>query len=574
MICGGTGRVLHMLRRWRDGTSGNVAVMSAFVFPVCLVMAAYGVDKGALYFERRELQAATDVAAIVAAANIGMADEAARRALGDNGITLAAMGSGEGLESGEIGRAAEISVVTGNYVADRSLPRDARFRASGSPQNAAMVTVRRRGSLYFAASFSEAPIMQTTAVAQSQAEAAFSVGSRLASLNGGIVNQVLGGLTGSTLSLDLMDYEALIDAKVNAFQFLDQLATQLDLTAATYDDVLKANASIGDIAFALSKGVDSGMAAMALHELEKATRESDLSVPLAKLFDLGDAGRLTVGQSAAAFDATLQAFDIVGAAIAVADGKHQAVVDLGASLPGLASATVTLSIGEPPQNSAWFAVGSQGAMVHTAQTRLKAVVKAGGSGVLAGTTVALPVYLELASASAELTGVSCPSGQPSSAVVTLGVTPAAAEAWIGDVDQRDMDDFSRHAKVGSATLIGTPLIKATGFAHAAMSNLHPATVTFEAGDIGRATPKSVATEDFTGSLTATLIGELDLKVTTGGLALGTPAAVTSAIASLLSSVAPAVDGVLASSLGALGLKIGEADVWVNGVRCQRAVLVQ
>ena len=56
--------------------------------------------------------------AIVAAANIGMADEAARRALGDNGITLAAMGSGEGLESGEIGRAAEISVVTGNYVAD------------------------------------------------------------------------------------------------------------------------------------------------------------------------------------------------------------------------------------------------------------------------------------------------------------------------------------------------------------------------------------------------------------------------------------------------------------------------
>lgn len=107
MICGGTGRVLHMLRRWRDGTSGNVAVMSAFVFPVCLVMAAYGVDKGALYFERRELQAATDVAAIVAAANIGMADEAARRALGDNGITLAAMGSGEGLESGEIGRAAD-----------------------------------------------------------------------------------------------------------------------------------------------------------------------------------------------------------------------------------------------------------------------------------------------------------------------------------------------------------------------------------------------------------------------------------------------------------------------------------
>ena len=68
--------------------------------------------------------------------------------------------------------------------------------------------------------------------------ATFAIGSRLVSLNGGLLNAILGRMLGTTLSLSAMDYQALIDAHIDAFDFLNALATRLDLTGVTYDSVL------------------------------------------------------------------------------------------------------------------------------------------------------------------------------------------------------------------------------------------------------------------------------------------------------------------------------------------------
>ncbi|MEO9614957.1 MAG: hypothetical protein ABJG86_01225 [Nitratireductor sp.] len=58
-----------------------------------------------------------------------------------------------------------------------------------------------------------------------------------------------------------------------------------------------------------------------------------------------------------------------------------------------------------------------------------------------------------------------------------------------------------------------------------------------------------------------------------GLGLGV-GAVTSTLGSILGTVTPAIDNLLADLLGVLGVRLGEADVKVSGVRCARSVLVQ
>lgn len=88
-------------------------------------------------------------------------------------------------------------------------------------------------------------------------------------------------------------------------------------------------------------------------------------------------------------------------------------------------------------------------------------------------------------------------------------------------------------------------------------------------------PKNVKTSDFMQSLTASLLGNLALNVNASGLLTLTPSAVLIAlIRSILSSAAPAIDGALNNVLKTLGIGLGEADVWVNGVRCDGAALVR
>src|SRR5690606_5256161 len=99
----------------------------------------------------------------------------------------------------------------GRYEPNPDLPPDARFVVGGQPANAVKVTFRKKGTRYFASRLIPEPTIATTAIANSPAEAAFSVGSRLVGMNGGIVNALLGKLLGANIALSVMDYDALLD---------------------------------------------------------------------------------------------------------------------------------------------------------------------------------------------------------------------------------------------------------------------------------------------------------------------------------------------------------------------------
>lgn len=389
----------NLIGRLLRDRRANFAVMTALSAPFAIALSAVAVDQGSLFVERRSAQALVDIAAITAATNLDKAEQAVLLTLKDNGIASAAIDS-SGAKPDEA--KALVSVERGRYSMASAL--GARFQPGIQPYNAVRVSLRKIGALYFGGQFMAPPVIGTSAVASTSAQAAFSIGSRLLSVDTGnspILNAVLGGLLGTNLSLGVMDYRALIRADVNILSFFDAMAVRLNMTGVSYDDVLAAKASVGQIARAMADvpGLDGG-AKLALQAVAgKATGTA--KVPLRQLVDLGDIGRLGVGQRLEGLSLDASAMSLLSAAAALANGTRQVDVNLGASIPGLLSTKLSVAIGEPPQHSPWLTIGEKGKVVRTAQLRLKLLVSLGigtepkppGVKIL---SVQLPMHVEVA----------------------------------------------------------------------------------------------------------------------------------------------------------------------------------
>ena len=222
-------------RRFLLDRAGNIATMTALMAPAGLVLAAIAIDFGSLYTQRRELQSFADLAAITAAANLGNAEAAVTATLRDNGVTAVRFERPGQVTAPPVDDEAVALITPGRYVADPATPADQRFVAGRTPNNAVRVKLKTRGDQFFSGSLMSAPLLSAEGVARISSTAAFSVGSRLLSLNGGLVNAILGGLIGGSVSLSVMDYNALLAADVQLFDFLDVLATKLHFTAGTYN---------------------------------------------------------------------------------------------------------------------------------------------------------------------------------------------------------------------------------------------------------------------------------------------------------------------------------------------------
>ncbi|MGE0501516.1 MAG: pilus assembly protein TadG-related protein [Rhizobiaceae bacterium] len=557
---------------------GNFATMTALTAPVALAAAAIAIDTASLYSQRRETQGLADLAAITAAANLDRPELAAATVLRDNGVrnvVVVPMNTTPEYETAGV-RPVFVSVVPGRYLADRNASATVRFVPGGVPVNAVKIAVRHEGTRHFSASFGEDPQIATLAIASVPAEAAFSVGSRLASLNGGIVNALLGGLTGTQISLSALDHQALLEADVELFGFLDALALNAGMTAATYDDVLDGEVTAGQVAAALGRtdGVDAA-AGRVLRDIGQAIGIAGKpKLKLSRLLELGNAGTLALGNPPSDLDARLGVMQVLTGGAAIANGTNHLRLDLAANLPGVLAATIDLAVGEPMQSSPPVAVGAAGATVKTAQVRLLVSIEIGGPGGLLGTRIALPIYLEIARAEARLSSVTCTSGRPDSLRVGVAARPGVLDARIATVDAARLSDFSGDPAFSQARILTAPLVSVAGQAHVAMENQTATTLTFDRDDIDRGTIRTVATRNFTQSLTQSLLGNLSLTVNVAGLGIGVPSNLASTVSNLLSAATPAIDVLLASVLSTLGIRIGEADVRVHGAICGRPVLVQ
>jgi uncharacterized membrane protein len=467
-------------------------------------------------------------------------------------------------------------VERGRYSADPDIAPEKRFQSASVDADAARVTMSRRADLFIASIFTpEPPLLTATGSASRTKIAAFSVGTRLASLNDGILNALLGKLLGTSLSLKVMDYRALVDTDISIHPFLKAVATELNLTAATYEDVLNAGVTMPQL-LASMRAVQglSGPVNSALRTIEQATAGSKVKLPLSRILNLDPKKGLAVA-TGGDWEMSINALQMISSAAALANGKNQVALNVGAAIPGLANVTVTLAIGEPPVETPAHRLGAPGSAVRSAQTRLAVEVGIDGLAALAGLKIKLPLYVEIAASEAKLADIRCLGGTTTNANVSVDAVPGIAELAVGKVDPSVLSDFSDEPRVQKAKIVDSALLSIDALAHGEVKNLGRTRLTYTPTEIAARTTKTVSTRDTLTSAVRTLLGDLDVDVNIKllNLSLNT-SLVTQALASSLTTVTPAIDELLYNLLLVVGVRVGEADIRVTDVRCQRPALVQ
>lgn len=531
-------------RRFIEDRRGAVGIIAAAGASLLCLVAAVAIDLGALALHARRMQGAADLAALSAVTRIDTAASAAEATAAAN------------LPASDL----EVETVVGRYQADPALTPDKRFSGDAEMANAARVTLTAPAPLFFSRwLLGRDKVLVTrsaTAAAPQAPKAMFSLGSRLARLDGGVANQLLSGLTGSRVSLSLMDYRSLADLDVNLLTFTDALATHVGVKAGDYETLLSTTVDAGTalgVLDDLAGGKDGG----ALGELTGAA--VGVKVPLGALIgaDVQAPEGLREG-----LNAEVAALDLVTAMLEVGAGNRQIALALDTPL-GVADLKTSLAIGERPNRSPWLTVTDKGApIIRTAQARLYIRLKT--SSKLAGLAqVELPILVELASSEARLNSLTCGRNE----AVEIGVRPGLARAMIGVVDEGDLDDFKRPLTPRPATvlsLLGLVALNAKADVEAADTAFK--TLRFSREDIDAKTVRTAASRSFASGLIASLFQRLELtpKVLNLPLDLG---GLTRALGGLLAPIGPALDAALNPLFDLLGLRFGEADVRVHGLSC-------
>jgi uncharacterized membrane protein len=554
---------MKLLRRFAREERGGIAIIAAGAGMVMVSMAALAVDGGMVFLEARRMQGVADLAAIASARDMTHRDEAALSVITDNQKTSAM----------------QVQVTAGVYDPNPAKAAADRFTAGGNPPNAARVEVRGEVRTVFAPIFTGQPTMSVTrrATAARAEFASFSIGTRLAALDGGIANALLSGLTGSTVSLTLLDYQSLANAQIDLFSYLDALKTTANLQAVSYDKVLTANITNSQALEALSKVLTTKgetRAASAILTLSKVAGNSPAK--LDRLISLGAYGAQDHLGGANSAKVSVSAMDLANAVLLLNSAGRLVKLDLGASVPGIADTDLYLGIGDRPKSSPWLTVGENGGLsVRTAQARIFAKVSAlsalGGLGIK---PVSVGVFVEAASGEAKLSSINCPATTGNQSFGLL-VKPSIGRIALADVDTSQLNDFTTDMPLKPLTLVSLPLIlSATASAKTDLGGASWQTVNFSRADITAAAVKTVSTNDLVQASTASLVNNLNINVNLIGLNIGLGnSAITSGLSTTLKSIAPALDNTVNSLTDLLGVHLGQADVRAGGLRCRDAALV-
>ena len=526
----------------------SISITAAFGMTMLIGAAALAVDVGSLYLDRRKLQGIADAAALAAAGRPGEERVAAERIIAANCTCVIRIET----------------LATGIYTADPARLAEARFAAGGASPNAVRITLAQDRPLFFGSFLAGRPdsIIRATATGARRGYAAFSLGSRVAALNGGVANALLSGLTGSEVNLSVMDYSALASTDIDLLAFSEALRTEIDADVLTFGQTLDSQVTLPQVVSALARASD-GDAAPALERIADAALPRSL-LP-SRVIDLGP--RASSIRVDAANPVKVNALSLLRTILLLGSANRQVDLSLASELPGGSGIDVALLIGEPPADSPLIAVtDTNDVVIRTAQVRLKIDTRV--ATPLA--SVHIPLLAELGSASARITDIDCTPN--SSAAVTLGVVTSPAMVAIGTVDDGDFADMRRPLAPAPARLVKLPLVSIDAQAETTLSDLAEKPVAFSRGEIDDGTVKTVSSSGLVAGAAQSLSEdmELDVKVLGLGLNLGS---LTRVVGDTVALAAPVLDGVLGDLTGLLGLHVGQADTRINALRCGRARLV-
>ena len=540
--------LIEALRTLVHDRHAGISIATAFAMTMLIGAAALAVDVGSLYLDRRKLQGIADAAAMAAAGRPGEERAAAERIIAANcdcGIVIAAL-------------------TTGTYTPEKAVAAEQRFAAGGASTNAVRISLTRNRPLYFGRFLTGKAdtVIRATATGARRGYAAFSLGSRVAAVNGGLPNALLSGLTGSNIYLSLMDYNALASTDIDLLAFSEALRTEIDAEVLTFGQTLDSQVTMPQVVSALAAASD-GQAANALEHI--ADRALPRSLFPSRAIDLGP--RSSSIRIDPANPVKVNALSLLRAMLLLGSANRQVDLSVASNLPGGSGIDIALLIGEPPAHSPLIAVtDTNQVVVRTAQVRLK--IDARVQTPLA--SVHVPVLAELGSASARISDIDC--GPNSSAAVSLAVVTSPAMLAIGTVDAADFQNMQRPLDPRSARVVKLPLASVDAEAELVLSDLNEKQVAFSRSDIDDGQVKTVSSSGLVAGAAKSLSDRMDLRVNVLGIGLNLNALRT-AVGDSVALAAPVLDTVIADITGLLGVHVGQADARVNALRCGKAKLV-
>ncbi len=524
---------------------------------------AVAAEFGRMSIDQRKAQAATNQAAIAAASNLLLAE----------GVAAAAV-SGT-----RISGTSEMTVVRGRYKHDPLVPKEQRFQPDPVNANAARVTVRAEAPLHVGRLFAGASsyTIAAEATAANTAFGAIAIGGRTLALQDNLINPLLSELLGARIELGPADFRSLAGVRIDLFRFLQALGSELGLSGTGYDRLVRqsVSASVALAALAKAARTEEGTETAASQALEAVAATSSRgagSLVISSLFSPGPYSSLKVGEGPGGPAIMVSALDLLHTIAQTASSTRQAEVEIPVNAPGILGATIKLAVGERPASMSWIKAGAEGVNVQTVQTRVLMNLKLRGSGAISA--LDLPIVIEVANATAQLSSVRCDHLQPSRSTMTIDARPGAVDAWIGEPADFNFATMTAAMRPGPARIVDLPILRVSGSASVSVNNLYPNTLTFTQSEAQMRLVKSVGNRDFLGSLVPRLLQNLQFAIEKRDATESLPPAPTKLIGEILTTAAPSIERTVASTLDAVGLGVGRVDVMPLSLRCDGAVLVQ
>lgn len=419
---------------------GSVVINFALALGVILVVLA-GTELGLLFYQKRELQKSVDLAALAAAQQVDANCFAARSA-----AVLSADGSGptdpvRNLPSG-------FSLVSDGVIEcgywNPTVAADDHFRIEAlSTNNAVRISIEKSPPALIPF-FDGARRISVKAVAARTAPAAsFSVGSKLLTNNASAPLMSILRFVGVDVdSLCVACYDGLAALKVTPRGLLEALNIPVtaDLTVGGLNSLLTAEqVSVGQIVnvianLAGSSDVLSANASLLAELTRVGVGVEDLLVHLGSDGAQNGGGRGLFAQISslsadAALDVEVDALQLLTAAVGVGVSKNAVSLDTGSSPLGI---DLQARIIEPPS----VGIGGVGTTAYNSQVRVVAKIDSSSSvlsGILGtlGTSINLPIVIDVVNARGELTAIDCEATPPRA---TIEVNSPILSACVGQVD--------------------------------------------------------------------------------------------------------------------------------------------
>lgn len=550
-----------------DGERGAVIIVAAISMTAVMFSAALAVDIGRMTLTKRELQAVADLSSLDAVRALGdRAGEADGLAVEEHAAKLAREAAlRNGFDPDVPGGTLDVTVGTFD-------PDTATFVVTTDENLRNAVRVTAGTTLEWAFAPGDKSV-SATAVAMVGEEAGIAVGSFLARLDANksaVLNGLLTGLLGGSVTLDLVSYEGLADGTVE----LGALRSALGLTAASVDDSLTTEVTLRDLlaatATALTAQGDSA-------SLTAATPVSTLAAatnPALRL-RLGDLLDVAQGSGAAALQAELNVLQLVEMSAQVADSDHFLSVTMPVAIPGVTHTSLELALIEAPRIAIGPArqdgTGQWVTRAVTGQVRAQLRLQFQELLEVLGLTgaVSLPVYLEGGGTTAALTDIRCAAPVDASEV-DVHTDGQAVRAAVGLVGSTDLQDGTSAVTVADAMVADIPLV-------VRVAGSGDLVVAHSASDLTFTGPFDWSNTQTTGTATLGLASllrqQLDFTVTT--LTLGVdPLTVENDTRAILNPVLDELDSRLFDPLlSALGINLGGGDVTAWDLDCSRRRLV-